>query len=365
MVYKEKIKKILFFYIEILTNFIKNFSERTVLKQNKNLILTYFSSGLKRGNSLLMLILKYKETLDPNLKDEKLIISILDKIKNIIDEKGSNTSAILYEVGLLNEKEYLIVSNYNELYIGLELVLKMGKQKNNFNLAILLLFFPPLVVLVALFIFQPELKDFAYNAIEPINAQSKTRILIPAYLEDRWFFGIFISIYLSVYFSIMYSIELIKEKKPELYFKLFRLAEKEFIVNTFSSIINLRKSGKSFSQSYNILSTTSKDTFIKKFYTEVYNETVNGNINGIYKISNQFNMEKFNLSYFKIGVLNNDLDNTIDTILEYNTEKYDKQIALLVKYLPLVGEVVMTIILLKPLIDIIMVTTVDVMNFTL
>lgn len=365
MILKENIIKKFLYYKNNLINFVTKFSERTVLKQNKNLILSYFSSGLKRGNSLLTLILKYKETLDPNLKDEKLIISILDNIKNVIDEKGTNTSSILYKVGLLTEREYLIVSNYNELYIGLELVLKMGKQKNNFNLAILLLFFPPLVVLVGLFIFQPELKDFAYNAIEPINAQSKTRILIPSYLEDRWFFGIFIIIYLSIYFSIMYSIELIKEKKPYLYFKIFRLAEKEFIVNTFSSIVNLRKSGKSFSQTYNILSSTTNDTFIKNFYTKVYNETINGNINGIYKISNEFNMEKFNLSYFKIGVLNNDLDSTVDTILEYNTEKYDKQIALLVKYLPLVGEVIMTIILLKPLIDIIMVTTVDVMNFTL
>jgi hypothetical protein len=361
----EKLKKINNKLTYLLNEYLLSVHDKTILKQNKNLILSYFSNGLRRGHNLLTLLLKYKETLDPKQRDETYIISILDKIKNIIDEKGTNTPSILHEVGLLTEKEYLIISNYNELYIGLDLVLKMNKQKNNFNLAILLLFFPPFIVLVGLFLFQPELRDFAYETIEPINAQSKTRITIPPYLEDRWFFGIFIIIYLSVYLSIMQGIEYIKQKYPHLYFKLFRLAEKEFIVNTFSSIMNLRKSGKSFSQSYLMLSTTTKDTFIKKYYTDVYNETVGGNIHGIYKISKEFNMENFNLSYFKVGVLNNDLDNTIETILEYNTEKYDKQVALLVKILPLVGEVIMTIILLKPLIDIIMVTTVDVMNFTL
>lgn len=349
-------------WLEVLTIY---WHKKTTVKNNKDLILSYLANGLKRGNNLLTLISKYKETLEPEIKDEAVIISILDEIIEIVETKGTNTTYILYQVGLLTEKEYLIISNYNDLHLGLELVLKMNKQQNNFNWAIALFFFPPFVVLIGLVIFQPEMKEFAYTAIEPINAHSKKMIKIPEYLEDRTFFLASTFLFTLFYILTMYTIEMVKKFKPHSYFRYFRLAEKEFIVNTFSSLLNLRKSGKSYVQSYKILSETSKDPFIKNFFDEIHTETKQGNIKGIYSISKKYNMDKFNLSYFKTGTLNNDLDNTVETILEYNKEKYEKQIALLVKFLPLIGEIIMTIILLKPLIDIIMVTTVDVMNFTL
>jgi len=336
----------------------------TIIRQNKQLILSYLANGLKRGNNLLTLINKYKETLNDN-KEEKVIKNILNKINDIIDSQGTNTPDILYKVGLLTEKEYIIVSNYNELHLGLEVVLKMNKQKNNFNMAILLFLFPPFLVTIGLFIFQPELKSFAYSVLQPINEQSTTMIRIPSYLETRTAFGLSILGFILFYSFIIYSIEFIKKYYPEKYFLFFKLSEKEFIVNTFSALLNLRKSGKSYTQSYKILKDTTKDTIVKKYYSEVYELTKQGKIQAIYEISKKFNMSNFNLSYFKIGVLNNDLDNTIDTILEYNEEKYNKQVARLVKFLPLIGEIIMTLIIVKPLIDIIMVTTVGAMNFTL
>jgi len=119
---------------EILNNFTsfhkfkKFLIKQTIIKQNKPLILSYLASGFTR----------YKETLNITDSEEKHIIGILDEIEHIIKTKGTNTTYILYQVGLLSENEYLIISNYNDLYIGLELVLKMNKQKNNFSWAITL-----------------------------------------------------------------------------------------------------------------------------------------------------------------------------------------------------------------------------------
>jgi len=163
----------------------------------------------------------------------------------------------------------------------------------------------------------------------------------------------------------MYSINMVKRFKPTKFFKFFRLAEKEFIVNTFSALINLRKSGKSYIQSYKILSETTKDILTRTFYLKIYEASKEGNNASLYLIGKEYNMNKFNLSYLKIGTVNNDLDTTIETIYDYNLEIYQKQIKRLVKFLPLIGEIIMTIILLKPLIDIIMVTTVGAMDFTL
>jgi len=356
---------------EILNNFTsfhkfkKFLIKQTIIKQNKPLILSYLASGLKQGNNLLTLITRYKETLNITDSEEKHIIGILDEIEHIIKTKGTNTTYILYQVGLLSENEYLIISNYNDLYIGLELVLKMNKQKNNFSWAITLFFFPSFIVLLGLLIFQPELKAFAYNALEPINSQSKTLIKIPAYLEDRTAYSIGLTLFITFYVFIMYSINMVKRFKPTKFFKFFRLAEKEFIVNTFSALINLRKSGKSYIQSYKILSETTKDILTRTFYLKIYEASKEGNNASLYLIGKEYNMNKFNLSYLKIGTVNNDLDTTIETIYDYNLEIYQKQIKRLVKFLPLIGEIIMTIILLKPLIDIIMVTTVGAMDFTL
>jgi len=339
--------------------------KKTIIRQNRRLILSYLADGLKRGSNLLTLIIKYKETLNPKNIEEKIIIKLLQEIENIIKTKGTNTTYILYQVGLLNEKEYLIISNYTDLYLGLEVVIKLSKQQNNFNWAIALFFFPPFLVLIGLLIFQPELKEFTYNALAPINQYSTTRIVLPHYLENRTFFAMGTVFFLMVYFAFMYFIVMIKNFKPLIYFKIFRLSEKEFIVNTFSALLSLRRSGKSYIQAYKILSETTNDKFISNFYNEIYVDGKNGNNKCILDVSKKYNMDKFTLSYFKTGTINNDLDNTIQTILSHNQNIYKKQIARLVKYLPLVGEIIMSIILLKPLIDIIMLTTVGVMNFTL
>lgn len=339
-------------------------AKKNVIRQHKPLLLNYISNGLKQGNNFLTLIEQYKSTLS-NTQEEKIIISLLDNIINNIGINTTNTSQVLKEVGLLNDKEFIIVSNYTNLYTGLDLILNLNKQKNNFNLAILLLFFPPFIVTILLFIFQPEIRDFAYNALSSINEYSTTKITIPVYLEDRYFFGYTILFIIFLYSSILYFINYIKEKHTYTFFRFFRLSEKEFIINTFSSIRSLRESGKSFTQSYKILSSTSKDIIIKKFYNEVYEQSQQGNKKALYDISKKFNLDKFNLSYFKIGILNNDLESSINTILEYNEIRYEKQIKFLIKVLPMIGEIIMTIIIVKPLIDIIMVTTVGAMKFTI
>lgn len=332
-----------------------------ISSKDRKFIFIFLSKGLKNGTPIKILL---KELVVFTKEDKQYQLSkILEKILNDIEEKGIDFSSSLRDNGIITSAEYDILRYSTEYYTGLEFLIESNTHGKNLKYAILLLFLPSIVVSTLYFVFQPQLLDFVYQLLIPVNSVSSTEIPIPAYLKDRKIFGIIM--FLTYFFCgfVFYLQWILKRKNPKLFFNLFPLVEKEFIINTMTPLLNLINIGMSPGKAISTLM-NNNDPLVLRIYGEM-NELMKLGNKEIHKIFRKYKMDKATTTYMKIGENTSSFPEALKSIIEYNKEQYNKTIKRLLFILPLSGELIMVGILLFPLINIIMLTTVGVMQFNI
>lgn len=324
-------------------------------------LFTYLSQGLRNGGTTRELLesisYEYK-------KANKLFLSaIIDKVLDNMEQDGMSDGEAMYNANLITyiELQSIETISKSEPYRAMQFINEKTKNNDNFKWAIGMLFFPPLLVILGYLIFQPEIKDMTITMLDPINSISTKVIDIPAYIKDRVFFGTMFSSSLIFISLLFFGINYLKNHDPKTLFKIFRINEREFVINNFEILLGLLKSGQSQMRAVELLASNS-DTISRKIFGEVA-EAIREGDKTMYEVFSSYGMDSATISYIRSGEMNNYLIESVEMALEYNRERYHKLSKILQKVMPLTGEILMTIILLKPLLDIITITTVGSLSF--
>ena len=328
---------------------------------DRNYLFTFLSQGLKNGGTtkelLQAIVYEYE-------KSKKLIlVNYITETLKYMEQYGYSDSEAMKMSGIISEIEYMAIQHISksEPHKSLMFIIEKTKNQNNFKWAVGMLFFPVVFVLFGYLIFQPELAKMTLDMLAPVNSLSTKKIEIPPYFESRYFFGTLLFFTLSFITSLFLFIEFLKRKNQKLLFKLFKIFEREFIINNFEIFLSLLKTGQSQMKAIEILS-ENPDIVSRIIFTKIKESMSEGNKN-IYEIFGEYGIDSATISYIRSGEMNNYLIESVDMALEYNKLRYEKLVKILSKALPLIGEIIMTIALLKPLIDIIQVTTVGTLSF--
>ena len=341
----------------------KKFYLKFLFQKERYHLFTYLAQGLKNGGTIRELL----ESISYEYKKSKkyFLSEIIDNVLDLMEQEGMSDSNAMYEAGLISYLELQSIETISkaEPYRAMQFINEKTKNNDNLKWAIGMLIFPPLLIIVGYFIFQPELKEMTLGMLEPINSMSSKQIAVPDYLESRTFFGTLLIMSIAFISGIFYFINYLKTSNQKLLFKLFRIKEREFVLNTFEVLLGLLRSGQSQMRAVELLSENS-DVVSNKIFADIAIAIREGD-KTMYEVFSEYGMDSATISYIRSGEMNNYLIESIEMALEYNKERYDKLSKLLQKIMPLSGEIIMTIILLKPLLDIITITTVGSLSFEL
>lgn len=330
-------------------------------KERKHLF-SFLSQGMKNGGTTRELLESINIEYDKN--KNKFMFNIVSETLNFMEQEGYSDAEAMKKSGMITENEYLSIENISqaEPFRALEFINEKTKSKNNFKWAIGMLFFPVLLVLFGYFIFQPELQNLTKDLLEPVNSLSVKEIEIPGYFKDRTLFAIGILITLSLMIGLFIFVNLLKLYNQKLLFKIFRIFEREFVINNFEILLSLLKSGQSSMRAVELLADSKDDVVTRVIFSKIKIAMTDGD-KKIFEVLGDYGLDSATISYMRSGEKNNALIQSVEMALEYNKEVYSKLEKILTKTLPLIGEIIMTIVLLKPILDIITVTTVGTMNF--
>jgi type II secretory pathway component PulF len=330
------------------------------LKRNRLYIFNYIAQGLKNGSSFKELI----ESISIGMKKNKYLYDTLTEILEEMETNGLSDMEAMYKVGFITEIELNSISGISksEPYKAYEFIIKRSKSQSNLKWGVGMLFTPVILVLIGYIIFQPELKALTEELLAPINNLSTKAIEIPQYFNDRSTFIGYLGLVIGIMLILWGWIEYLKRYNQALLFKIFKIYEREFVINNFAVFLSLLKSGTSPIRAIEILSDNKNDILTKKIFENIKKEQEIGRKN-LNEVFDDYGMDKATIAYIRSGEDNNALTKSIETALLYNEEKYDKLTKVLTKILPLTGEIIMTIAILIPLIDIINVTTIGTMKF--
>ena len=330
-------------------------------KKDRFLLFTYISEGLKNGDNFSELL----KTINESYKDNnKYIHKYINDTLYFLEEMGESESESLYKASIITFEEKISVENIfnSEPYKAMNYLNAKSSNENNLKWSIGMLFFPTIFILLLYIIFQPELKAMTDQMLAPVNNLSLTKIEVPIWFQNRLIFIEILASVLFVMFSLFGFIEYLKHKNIPLLFKLFKIKEREFILNNFEVIQSLLISGQSLMKSIELLSERDRDIVTRKIFNEIKKAMQEGD-QFMYEILKKYNIDYATISYIMSGEKNNGMSRSISSVISYNRGRYESLIGKLSKILPLIGEIIMTFIILLPLISIINVTTIGVMNF--
>jgi len=328
----------------------------------KKHLLIYLTQGVKHGSSvaeLLESILhEYEKTKMFKMHD------MITKTIYYMEEEGLETGDAFFNSGLFTDSEKITFNAIAKSSIdqAFEQINKQNKYRNDLKYAISMLVLPVLFVLLGYIIFMPEIKSFAESLLEPVNSVSTTKIPLPAYFSDRTIFVVAFFSIILISFAFYYFVEWGKKNNPRLVFKSLKLLEREFVLNNFNVILQLMNSGLSLSRAVETINKDPKCVLTKRIFGEAEIEMNNGN--SFSSVIEKYLTDYATIAFLKSGEDTNQIESSLSMIISHNEVIHQKTISRLVVWLPMAGEIVMTIVLLLPLLDILNTTTIGAMNFT-
>lgn len=335
--------------------------KKMLLRKNRIYIFNYIAQGLKNGSSFKELVI----SISYGLKEKNVYLyNSLSLILREMEDNGLSDMEAMYKIGFIDEIELRSISGISksEPYKAYEFIINRATNQNNLKWGVGMLCFPVIIVLIGYIIFQPELKALTEELLAPINSLSTKKIAIPGYFNDRSTFVGYLFLVIFLIASFGGFITYLKKHNQKWLFKLFRIYEREFVINNFAVFLSLIKSGTSPIKAIEILADNKTDILSKTIFGEIAENQHQG-LKSINQVFADYDMDQATVAYIRSGEDNNALLKSLETTLSYNEEKYEKLTKILVKILPLIGEIIMTIAILIPLIDIINVTTVGTLRF--
>lgn len=328
-------------------------------KKDRNNFFLYMSIGLKGGTNISQLLETY---IRENKNEDMYFVPYLEKMQKELKEEGSKFSEVLRDVGMIDGDEFILFENINSAHQVLDYLVEKRKDQDSIRYALGMFFVPTILATIGFLVFQPEVKAWVEEMLLPINQYSTKLIEVPPMFQDRSTFFLMFLASTGAMLGVIFGLKLLRDKNPRAYFNLFKLGQSEFLVNSLSTVIRLKDAGVTYGVAFRMLSENSVDKTQKMFFKTLNDNFEQGQVS-VHQVLRAYGFSKDVISLIKIGELNSNLDATIELAYEHSKKNYEKKIKKMSMYMPLLGELFMTLTIIIPLIEIIAVTTIGTMGF--
>jgi len=329
-------------------------------KNDKNFILINLKYTEKSGASLRKgIINKIREM---RMKKDFLLEYLLLKVLYYMDVRGIKIVEAMKKAGLITQKEHSILTKSRSFSDGIDQITNMEKRKSLLLVYNILLLAPMYLSLLALLFTHGLVKKTLMGMVEPMIKAGGTPPPLPHYMED-----ISTYIYINIFFFTILFIILgvyyyLKHFNITLYFKIFKFNEQEIMLDILYNIESLTNSGINITDSVNILLESETNNVKKEIYKQIFIAFEKGNI----QLSSIF--EFYNVNYQTIGLINigeetRNIKTTLSLAYLALREVFEKNMKIYGKIAFYFGQILMGMVILKPIIDILLYTSIQQLNF--
>jgi len=299
---------------------------------------------------------------------KKYMAKVLQNLKSHL-VKGTKISTALFKAGIINENEKDILEKAKSLDKGLERIININKTDSQIVIGMLLLLSPPLILITALLIGRPYIEQILTNMVQPIIDVGGQPPPLPPYLTDNkilLMWNILMWGATIVYFGMLY---LFSKSKPKYYFQLLPLLNYKYSYEILKNIKDFIDSGLSVSDTVEILSKIEKNPIKRNMYREMSKRFKQGRNDPISSVLEENGINLITVMLVQQGEMGTGSGKNYHkyiTIAEHEADvKYHKYVKTFVKASFWIGQFLMMGVALKPLVDVLLYTSIQQMNFKL
>lgn len=358
-------------------NLLKNSKSLRITKLPFNPFLEFLSKYFfnSKDKKLTLLLLKYteksgsslREGIENKIKESKkkknfVLEYILSKVLFYMDIKGYKIVDAMFAAKFITQKEKSILLKSRNFSEGIEQITYMNSRGSKLVLYHLFLFAPSYIVLVVLLATQGIVKDVLTKMVEPIAKAGGTPPPLPQYMQDPHTYLVINIGAFTILFLVLIFYYYLKNFDLPNYFKIFVLNEQENILSVLESINSLIKGGINLTDSVKILLDDEKSVVKKQIYSDIYHNNIKGNIS-LNKIFDFYNVNYNTISLIQMGEKTNNIEDALQNAKDALEETYNINMLIYKKISFIGGQLLMFGILIIPMINILLYTSVQQLNF--
>lgn len=332
-----------------------------ISSNQKKFVLLMLKYTEKGGSSLRSgVVTKIKEA---KATKNFILEYILLKVLYYMDIRGLKIVESMYLARLINKKEHSILLAARNFATGIDQITNIEKRGSALLVYNLLLLGPAYLMLVILLATHDLIKSVLEGMVKPMIDAGGHPPPLPDYMTDPTMYIYFNAIawtFLSILLGFYYFT---KHYNIPTYFKVFKLNEQELVLSVLDNIDSLLKSGINITDSVKILMDSETHNVKKELYEQIYHAFLKGNI----QLSVIF--EYYNVNYQTIGLISmgeetNNIIQTLEIAKSSLEETYNTYMKAYAKISFYGGQILMGGVILKPIIDILLYTSIQQLNFT-
>ena len=335
----------------------------TFPKKEKYYMLNYIkaisNSGQDEKLAINNKIIEYKKRKKP------LLLYIMKVVKEEID-KGKPFAKALLLGKVLNEREFhILMSSKGGLAAGIEKIIETNKKSSKSFAGFALLLIPPSIMITTLYVTHDMVKNVLVSMVQPIVSAGGTPPPLPAYLEDPSIYLYVNIVFYSLIALFVTFMFILKNKFPEKYLRVIPIIEEEYVLDILKSIKSVSDGGGiNLANTAKALSNGETNKIKKAIFEEIIERTSYGK-EKISEIFEKYGANYNTISSLKIGEDSNNISIGLNIALEDLENRYKRDIGIFLKVGLWGGQLSMITIAGKPLIDIMLIMSVNQMNFKL
>jgi hypothetical protein len=288
---------------------------------------------------------------------------VINKVNKHL-KSGKDIVEAMFRANLINSRERQVFEKSRTFSEATEQILDLQSKKSKSIMGFMLLLIPIGAILVLLLTTREMVNKVLTDMMKPIVAAGATPPPLPVYMESPLMYGLgniaFFGGLLVVFLFMRYN----KKHSPKVYFKTIPIFEEEYSFNIIHSLKSMLKSGTSLSDSAKILLDGEDDNIKKKIYGEIVESTKKG----VVSLADIFENNGINystVSLIKMGEDSGRMEEALNSAYNEIETRYNRDIKIFNTACMWGGQLGMIFISMKPMIDIMLLTSVGQLNFQL
>ena len=323
-------------------------------------ILNYLKNLEQVGNLYKGISLKEEEYTKRKMKGP---LSVITKIKKEMNN-GQNIINAMHDSSLINDQEKEVFLKARDFPSAIDQILDTREKKSKSIIGFLLILMPIGGILLLLLFSQESVLKILTDMSKPMIDAGATPAPIPAYMKTNTIYLLGNIVFFSIVSIFFVFLKWAKYNSPKIYFKTIPIFEEEYSLNLTKIILSMIKSGMSFSEAIKTLQKYEKDPIFKKIFTEITEDLAQGKMN-ISEILENNGINYSTTSLIKMGEDSGKMIEALTSAHQEIKERYERDISIFLKSALWIGQIGMILIALKPMIDIMLLTSIGQLNFKL
>jgi len=333
----------------------------TFYKKEKVFTLILLKYTEKSGSPLRTgIVNKIKES---RRKKKFMMEYILLKILYYMDIKGHKIVEAMYLAKFITEKERSILMKARSIEEGIDQIANLEKRTSKLLVYNFLLLFPAYAMLLTLYLTHGLVKDVLEGMVKPIKDAGGTPPPLPNYMVDPQMYLTFNIMFFSLLFIVLAFYYYIKYYNLPLYFKIFLFNEQEKTLDVLESVSSLINSGINLTDTAEILYKDEKDPVKRVLYGEIFKSFSKGDIS-LSQVFEFYNVNYSTISLISMGEDTGKIQDGLFNAKNNVNETYELNMKVYSKIAFYGGQLLMFLVIGKPMIDILLFTSIQQLNFS-